>query len=139
MSLWTEPPFLVQDLLTSFTQVANKAGSLKQQANTQVTATTADVVGTAESAITAGVNTANQIYSKLTDNTLPVIGQVANGVNYLVQSAQDAASQVKNLYEAYQDAYCTPAQYTPPAMVPANLTGPPLSLSGQGANDPDFQ
>ena len=29
----------------------------------------------------------------------------------------------KNIYSEFEDAFCTPAQYTPPTKVPANLTG----------------
>ena len=54
---------------------------------------------------------------------LPVIGQVANGVNFLQSEIGSAISTFKNIYSAYEDAFCTPAYYTPPTNVPANLTG----------------
>lgn len=83
-------------------------------------------MGTTESTIKAALDAANQVYAKVTDSSQPVIGQVANGANYIAQSAQDAVAQVKDLYATYEAAYCTPAEYTPPAHVPANLTGDAL-------------
>ncbi len=105
------------------------AGDLKSKANDQITSTTAQVVGSTESTIKAALDAANEVYAKVTDSSKPVIGQVANGAQYIAQSAQDAVSQVKDLYATYEDAYCTPAEYFPPAKVPANLTGAPSSSS----------
>jgi hypothetical protein len=80
-------------------------------------------VGSTESTIQAALDAANKVYAKITDSSMPVIGQVANGAKYIEQSAKDAVNQVKALYATYEDAYCTPATYTPPAKVQANLTG----------------
>ena len=112
-----------QDVLSTFTDTVNSAGALKAKANTDITSTTAEVVGSTESTIKAALDAANTVYAKITDSSMPVIGQVANGAKYIQQSAQDAVAQVKSLYGTYEDAYCTPAEYTPPAKVPANLTG----------------
>ncbi|CAL8460863.1 g394 [Coccomyxa elongata] len=119
----------LQDLLSTFTNTVNTAGELKSKANDQITSTTAQVVGSTESTIKAALDAANQVYAKVTDSSKPVIGQVANGAQYIAQSAQDAVSQVKDLYATYEDAYCTPAEYIPPAKVPANLTGPGFTLT----------
>ena len=54
---------------------------------------------------------------------LPVVGQIANGVDYLQSELGTAITAFKGVYSAYEDAFCTPASYTPPALVPANLTG----------------
>ena len=54
---------------------------------------------------------------------LPVIGQTANGVDYLQSELGTAISAFKGVYSAYEDAFCTPASYTPPVLMPANLTG----------------
>ena len=54
---------------------------------------------------------------------LPVIGQIANGVDYLQSELGTAISAFKGVYSAYEDAFCTPASYTPPVLMPANLTG----------------
>lgn len=105
------------------------AGDLKSKANDQITSTTAQVVGSTESTIKAALDAANEVYAKVTDSSKPVIGQVANGAQYIAQSAQDAVSQVKDLYATYEDAYCTPAEYFPSSKVPANLTGAPSSSS----------
>lgn len=107
----------------------NTAGDLKSKANDQITSTTAQVVGSTESTIKAALDAANEVYAKVTDSSKPVIGQVANGAQYIAQSAQDAVSQVKGLYATYEDAYCTPAEYIPPTKVPANLTGAPASTT----------
>ena len=56
-------------------------------------------------------------------SNLPVIGQVANGVDYLQSQLGSAIKDFKNIYSEFEDAFCTPAQYTPPTKVPANLTG----------------
>ena len=56
-------------------------------------------------------------------SNLPVIGQIANGVDYLQDQLGSAINDFKNLYSEVTDAFCTPAQYTPPTNVPANLTG----------------
>ena len=54
---------------------------------------------------------------------LPVIGQIANGAVYLQSELGTAIDAFKGVYSAYEDAFCTPASYTPPAAMPANLTG----------------
>lgn len=54
---------------------------------------------------------------------LPVVGQIANGAVYLQSELGTAINAFKGVYSAYEDAFCTPAYYTPPAAVPANLTG----------------
>ena len=54
---------------------------------------------------------------------LPVIGQIANGAVYLQSELGTAIDAFKGVYTAYEDAFCTPATYTPPAAMPANLTG----------------
>ena len=59
-------------------------------------------------------------------SNLPVIGQVANGVDYLQSQLGSAIKDFKSIYSEFEDAFCTPAQYTPPTKVPANLTGAPM-------------
>jgi len=54
---------------------------------------------------------------------LPVVGQVANGVDFLQSELGSAIDAFKNVFSTYEDAFCTPAYYTPPTDVPANLTG----------------
>lgn len=98
-------------------------GSLQGKVDNLVTSQTADVVGNTETFITQLVNAAQAVTSKSFTSDLPVIGQIVNGVQYIDQTAQDAAAQLKQLYSSYEAAYCTPAVYTPPAPVPANLTG----------------
>ncbi|EIE25587.1 hypothetical protein COCSUDRAFT_40785 [Coccomyxa subellipsoidea C-169] len=124
----------LQDVLSTFTDTVNSAGALKAKANTDITSTAAEVVGSTESTIKAALDAANTVYAKITDSSMPVIGQVANGAKYIQQSAQDAVAQVKSLYGTYEDAYCTPAEYTPPAKVPANLTGPGFTLTFELGN-----
>ena len=58
-------------------------------------------------------------------SNLPVIGQVANGVDYIQSQLGSAIRDFKNIYSEFEDAFCTPAQYTAPTSVPANLTGAP--------------
>ena len=62
-------------------------------------------------------------------SNLPVIGQIANGVDYLQNQLGSAIKDFKNIYSEFQDTFCTPAQYTPPTSVPANLTGAPTLAS----------
>ena len=59
-------------------------------------------------------------------SNLPVIGQIANGADYLQDQLGSAINDFKNIYSEVEDAFCTPAQYAPPTNVPANLTGAPL-------------
>ena len=58
-------------------------------------------------------------------SNLPVIGQIANGVDYLQNQLGSAINDFKNIHSEIKDDFCTPAQYTPPTNVPANLTGAP--------------
>ena len=96
---------------------------MQQAANNLITSQTASTVGNTESFITQLVSAANALSSNAFAADLPVIGQVANGVQYIERSAQDAAAQLQQLQAEFENAYCTPAVYTPPVWVPANLTG----------------
>ena len=49
-------------------------------------------------------------------SNLPVIGQVANGVDYLQSQLGSAIKDFKHIYSEFEDAFCTPAQYTPPLL-----------------------
>lgn len=51
------------------------------------------------------------------------MGQIANGAVYLQSELGTAIEAFKGVYTAYEDAFCTPAAYVPPTLVPANLTG----------------
>ena len=55
------PTLLAQDLLAEFTNSANAAGQLNSQVNKEVASTTASIVGSAETAISDAVDTANVI------------------------------------------------------------------------------
>ena len=55
----------VQDLVAQFTDSANAAGQLHDQADGEVTNATAQIVGSAESAITTAVHTANNIWNQV--------------------------------------------------------------------------
>jgi hypothetical protein len=116
----------MQGFLAKFAATATTASSAEGIANNLITSETANVVGSTESFITQLVQAATALSSDALAANLPVIGQVANGVAYLQQSAQDAATQLQQLQAEFEDAYCTPAVYTPPTSVPANLTGAPL-------------
>lgn len=63
---------------------------------------------------------------------LPVIGQVANGVSYLQNELGSAINTFKNIYETFEDEFCTAAYYTPPTDVPANLTGAHKEVTRSG-------
>ena len=70
---------LAQDLLAQFTNSANAAGQLNSQVSKEVASTTANIVGSAETAISDAVDTANVIAKQvcspavmlLTDCTFP--------------------------------------------------------------------
>ena len=96
---------------------------MQQAASNLITSETANTVGTAESFITQLVSAANALSGNALAADLPVVGEVANGIQYIEQSAQDAVAQLQQLQAEFESAYCTPAVYTPPAWVPANLTG----------------
>ena len=53
--------FVAQDLLAQFTNSANAAGQLNSQVSQEVAGTTANIVGSAETAISDAVVTANTI------------------------------------------------------------------------------
>ena len=55
----------MQDLVAQFTDSANAAGQLHDQADGEVTNATAQIVGRAESAITTAVHTANNIWNQV--------------------------------------------------------------------------
>lgn len=57
----------VQDLVAQFTDSANAAGQLHDQADGEVSNATAQIVGSAESAITTAVHTANNIWNQVID------------------------------------------------------------------------
>ena len=57
----------VQDLVAQFTNSANAAGQLHDQADGEITNATAQIVGSAESAITTAVHTANNIWNQVLD------------------------------------------------------------------------
>ena len=96
---------------------------MHSQLDSLVAGQTADIVGNTESFITQLVSAAQAVNSQSFASDLPVIGQIVNGAAYVDQSAQEAVAQLQQLHTSFTDAYCTPAVYTPPAPVPANLTG----------------
>ena len=55
----------VQDLLAQFTNSANAAGQLNSQVDKEFAGTTAQVVSSAETGISAAVTTANQIVKQV--------------------------------------------------------------------------
>ncbi len=55
----------VQDIIAQFTNSANAAGQLNNQVSQEVANTTAHIVGSVESGISAAVNTANTITSQV--------------------------------------------------------------------------
>ena len=55
----------VQDLLAQFTNSANAAGQLNSQVNKEFAGTTAQIVGSAETGISAAVTTADQIIKQV--------------------------------------------------------------------------
>ena len=55
----------VQDLLAQFTNSANAAGQLNSQVDKEFAGTTAQIVGSAETGISAAVTTANQIIKQV--------------------------------------------------------------------------
>ena len=58
----------VQDLLAQFTNSANAAGQLNSQVKKEFAGTTAQIVGSAETGISAAVTTANQIIKQVCHN-----------------------------------------------------------------------
>ena len=55
----------MQDIIAQFTNSANAAGQLNNQVSQEAAATTAQIVGSAESGISAAVNTANTIVNQV--------------------------------------------------------------------------
>ena len=53
--------------MAQFTDSANAAGQLHDQADGEITNATAQIVGNAESAITTAVHTANNIWNQVID------------------------------------------------------------------------
>ena len=115
-------------MLAEYIQTSGAAGSAHKKVNSVVASQTADIVGNTESFITQLVSAAQAVSSQSSASDLPVIGQVVNGAQYIDQSAQEAVAQLQQLHSSFMDAYCTPATYTPPAPVPANLTGTAFTL-----------
>lgn len=53
-------------------------------------------------------------------------------MDYLQNELGSAINDFKNIYETFEDDFCTAAYYTPPTDVPANLTGAQREVTYSG-------
>lgn len=72
-------------------------------------------------------------HAALTQNVLDAYQRGANGVTTLASGVETQAKamsdQVKAGFDTYQSKYCTPATFMPGSKVPANFTGPAMSVT----------